>query len=163
MGKFWLIKNKSSQCVVEEKTEGQIIGHIAIQFVLLCFTILMFDLLIDLLVGVGYLLVDLAHTGIDAIEYSIELILEHTVHTDHQQSEVIIVNSVLFIILVVVYKGVFMLPKLCAQGINSGKEKWYRYKQHKAKCWKKMSMTLKIKVMSAYILGISCLLFLLTL
>ncbi|MCK5830275.1 MAG: hypothetical protein KAH20_08235 [Methylococcales bacterium] len=123
----------------------------------------MFDTLLDGLIGVFDLAIELIHLGLDVIEYSIELILEYTIHTGHQESEIIIINSALIIMLYMLYRAFFAAPGICRRLIRKYKAARLLRKRRRASQWKSMLLASKIKLISAYIFGVFCLLFLVTL
>lgn len=137
--------------------------RVAIQFSVLFIVILIFDLLIDWAIGLFDLAIELIHLGLDAIEYSIELILEYTLHTGHQVSEIIIVNSVLVLLLFLMACFIFSIPKLSRRWARKSKTSWLLRKRRRVARWRSMLLATKVKLVGAYIFGTSCLLFLVTL
>jgi len=64
----------------------------------------MFDLLLDCFLGGVHILFGIVHLFIESIEYMIEVLLERILQTNSQQSDIIIVNSAIFIVLFVIYR-----------------------------------------------------------
>lgn len=135
----------------------------AIQFAVLFFVIFMFDTLLDGLIGLFDLVIELIHLGMDVVEYSIELILESTINTGHQESEIIIINSALILMLYMMYRSFFAIPRICRRLTRKYKAAWLLRKRRRAAQWRLMSLVSKVKLTGAYVFGVSCLLFLVTL
>jgi hypothetical protein len=136
---------------------------VAIQFAVLFFVIFMFDTLLDGFIGLFDLVVELVHLGMDIVEYSIELILESTIHTGHQESEIIIINSALILMLYIMYRAFFAIPKVYRRLTRKYKAARLLRKRRRTAQWRLMSLVSKVKLISAYAFGVSYLLFLVTL
>jgi len=123
----------------------------------------MFDTLLDWLLGLIDLAIELIHLGMDVVEYSIELILESTLHTGHQESEIIMINSALIIMIYLMYRAFFAIPGIYRRLTRKYKAARLLRKRRRTARWKSMLLSSKIKLISAYVFGVSCLLFLVTL
>ncbi|MGZ8928844.1 MAG: hypothetical protein ACXW03_10360 [Methylobacter sp.] len=82
------------------------------QFVVLFLVLLFFDDPPGFVIGVLHVIFELLHLTIEVIEHFTEEMLEHTLHTDHHQSETIIVNAVLLIALYGLYRSYRAWPRL---------------------------------------------------
>ncbi len=142
-----------------QETDSQMLTRIGKKFVLIFFVLLMSDTLFDWFLGLLDLLFEGIHIVIEAIEYSIELILESLFQTNHQQSELIIVNVTLIISLYLVYRFCLATPKL----YSSLTKKVSSYFDRKTAYWLELPLIRKIKLASTYCFGITCILFLVTL
>lgn len=141
------------------ETDGEMLIRIGKKFTLLSVILLMSDTLFDWIIGLLDLMTEGVHIVIESIEYSIELILENIFQTDHQQSEMIIVNGALLLSLYFAYRLYLATPKLC----SFIAKKWTLYLEHKISYWQAMPLIRKTKLTCAYCFGISCILFLVTL
>lgn len=146
-----------------QETDSQMLTRIGKKFVLIFFVLLMSDTLFDWFLGLLDLLFEGIHIVIEAIEYSIELILESLFQTNHQQSELIIVNVTLIISLYLVYRFCLATPKLCSKLYSNLTKKASSYFDRKTAYWLELPLIRKIKLASTYCFGITCILFLVTL
>jgi hypothetical protein len=144
------------------ETDRQMLLRIGKKFVLLFFLIFMFDTVLDLFSGLIDLIIELLHIGIEAVEYSIELLLEHIFHSNHQQSEMIIVNIAIILALYGFYRFCLVLPRLYKGFKNKIKTVWLSRKQSEVECWCALSLNRQIKVGLTYLVGIFSILFILT-
>jgi len=135
---------------------------IARNFGILFLVLFMFDSILDLILWAIDTAMELIHLGIEAIEYSVEIFLENAFHTDHFQSELIIVNAAIVIALFVLYRLFFLIPQLYIRYKRKLKAAWLRSKRRRSSNWRSMSTICKIKWISAYSFGITCLMFLVT-
>ena len=143
-------------------SDNEMLLKIARNFGILFFVLFMFDSIVDLLLWAIDTIIELIHLGIEAIEYSVEIFLENTFHTDHFQSELIIVNTAIVIALFILYRLFFAIPRLYIRYKRKLKAAWLRSKRRRASYWRSMSTICKIKWVSAYSFGITCLTFLVT-
>jgi len=157
---FMPLKQSSSTSPNEkpQETDRQMLTRISKKFALILVVIFMFDTLIDWILGLIDLMLEGSHILIEAIEYSIEILLEHTLHTDHQHSEIIIVNGTILLCLYLTYRLYFLIPKLCSRFIK----KCSLYAKHKSIDWHEIPLIRKAKISTVYCLGITCILFILT-
>lgn len=147
-----------NQYNLNKESDRQMLTRISKKFALLLVFIFMFDTLLDWFLGLMDLLIEVIHILIEAIEYSIELLLEHIFHTDHQQSEMIIVNGAIIISLFLLYKFCLSIPKLC----NKLNKSCLLYVERKLSYWQMIPLKKQIKLVVAYSVGISIVLFFLT-
>lgn len=145
------------------ESDRQMLLRISKKFAILSVLLLMFDQLLDLLSGVIDLLLEIIHIVIEFFEYSIELLLEHVLNANHQESEVMIVNFVILISLFGVYKFCLILPQLYIWSKRRIKAAWLRYKRRETVYWHSLPLDRKIKVSMTYSFGICAILFLITL
>jgi len=141
------------------ETDKQMLIRIGKKFALIFVLILMSDTLFDWVLGLLDLMLEGFHILIEAVEYFIEVILEHAFHTSHQQSEIIIVNGTVIISIYLIYRLCIASPKLCSML----RDKCLLHLDHKSSNWQATPLSRKIKLSSTYCLGISCILFFLTL
>lgn len=144
---------------LNQETDKQMFSRIGKRFALLFVFIFMFDTLFDWFLGIMDLLLEGVHIIIEAIEYSIELILENTLQTNHQDSEIIIVNGTIIISLFILYRLFLTIPKLYSLLCKS----WSHYIERKSSYWESISLSRKVKVVSTYCVGFTCMFFVLTL
>ena len=137
--------------------------RISTKFAILFVIIFMFDSLLDLVSGLIDLVIELLHLVIEFFEYSIELLLEHILNANHQESEVIIVNVAILVLLYLFYRFCLIIPRFFVWITRRTKAAWLRRKRSEAACWRAQSLNRKIKVCTAYFIGVSCILFFVTL
>jgi len=137
----------------KQETDSQMLIRISRKFILVFIFILMFDTLLDVFLGVLDLLFEGIHILIEAIEYSIEVILELTLNTDHQSSEMIIVNSAIIVFLYLLYLLYRSIPKLYSKLSSS----FSRYLDRKTSDWQELSLSHKIKLITLYSICSVCL------
>jgi hypothetical protein len=123
----------------------------------------MFDSILDLLSGLIDLVVEILHLVIEFFEYSIELLLEHFLNANHHESDVIIVNFAIIIGLYGIYRLCRVIPRLFNCFIRRTKAAWLRRKRQENAYWQALPLNRKIKVGTTYVIGVSCILFLITL
>ncbi len=133
------------------------------KFAVLFFSLLLFDTFLDWFLQLFDIIIELGHLFIELIEYSIELVLQYIFHTDHQESETIIVNSTFIIAIYGIYLFYRAAPQLFIRIKRNSLAVWLRYKRRKSSYWRSLTLTLKIELVSLYCLGITCLIFLVTL
>ena len=91
--RHYIQKNRSvSHYDKRHESDWQMLKRIGGKFAVVFFLILISDTLLDWLLGLIDLLFEFLHIIIELVEYSFEVILEHTLHTDHYHNEVVIVN-----------------------------------------------------------------------
>jgi len=115
----------------------------------------MFDTLTDLLLGLLDLLVELFHVLLEMIEFSVEQLLEHSLHTTHQQSEAIILNAVVILMFLLGYWFFKSLPFLLSRFNKVLNHAWHGFIEQISCQWKSCSLALKLKLIVLYILGLS--------
>ena len=144
---------------ISQETDSQMLIRIGKKFAFIFLLLFMSDTLFDWVLGLLDLFVEGIHIVIESIEYSIELLLEYLIQTDHQHSEMIIVNGSILISLYLMYRLFKVIPVLYKKLLN----KWTMYLSNQSSYWHALSLLRKSKIISAYSLGVSCLLFLVTL
>lgn len=149
--------SQSSKMVNRQKSERKMLIWVAIKFVILFLVISMSDMLLDWLLSLFDIISELIHLVFEAIEYSIELLLEYIFNTNHQQSEIIIINSVIIIVFYLTYRTLLTLPRLYLRVKRNIKTIWLRKKRLRYSRWREMPLSSKIKLIAAYILGTTCL------
>jgi len=147
-------RNESSQ---------QMLVRISIKFLILIFIILMFDSLIDLFLMGMHGFFQLIHFLIESIEYSLILILEDSLQTDRHQSEVIIVNTVFIGVLYSFFCLYLNTPKLCLKIKQNFHTAYLKYIKRESTYWRSLSLEQKANLITCYIAGMSCILFVFTL
>lgn len=148
---------------MRNETDGEMLLGIAKNFAILFFVIFMFDSILDGIFWFIDAVIELIHVGFEAIELSIEILLENVFHTDHFQSDLIIVNSVIVFALYIIYRLYYVVPRWIARYKRKLKAAWLRNKRYRSSNWRAMSTVCKIKWISAYSFGVTCLMFLITL
>ena len=147
----------------QNESDQQMLIRISTKFAILFVIIFMFDSLLDLLSGIIDLVVELLHLLIEFFEYSFELLLEHILNADHHESEVIIVNFAIILGLYGIYRLCRVIPRLFVWLTRRTKAAWLKRKRREAAYWRALSLNRKIKVGTTYFIGVSCILFLITL
>lgn len=145
------------------ESDQKMLIRISKKFAVIYAVILMFDTIFDLFQGIIDIFIDLIHIIIEFFEYSIELLLEHILNADHQQSEIMIVNFAIVVGLYCLYKFCMVLPKLFIWLKRRIKAAWLRRKRRESAYWRSLSLNRKIKIYIIYCIGIFGLLFILTL
>ncbi len=145
------------------ESDQQMLIRISTKFAILFVVIFMFDSLLDLVSGLIDLVIELLHLIIEFFEYSIESLLEHILNANHQQSDVIIVNFVIILGLYGIYRLCLVIPRLFNWSTRRTKAAWLKRKRRETAYWRALSLNRKIKVGTAYLIGISCILFFVTL
>jgi len=144
---------------INQETDSQMLKRIGKKFALILVFIFMFDTIFDWFIGLLDLMYEGFHIIIEAVEYSIELILEYAFHTDHQHSEMIIVNGAILLAVYLLYRLYKAIPKLLSKLTKS----FSLYLDHKFSYWQAIPLIRKLKLITTYCIGISCILFTVTL
>jgi hypothetical protein len=124
--------------------------NIMILFFIGFITISMFDVVYELLVS-------LTQTLFELFEYSFEHLIEYIFHTNHHQSEIIMINMSFFLALLGLYglwRGLFRLKRNLAII-------WWKQKKSIVYYWRTLTTMQKIKQVSIYTFGFISTLFLL--
>lgn len=130
--------------------------HVGLKFLLLFSIILTFDFLVDFMIMMLNFTFEIMHLLIEIIDELLESFLKDTLPTNHQQTEAIIVNVVLIIVLFGLYKlfhGVRFIYRLK----RHIKADWLSYKRRKSLSWQLLPIFSKIKLLTAYCVGFSLL------
>lgn len=141
------------------ESEKQMLQRISIKFAILFFVIVIFDSLLDLLISFADLVIQLTHVLIEAIEYSLELLLTQILNTNSHQSETIIVNSTIIITLFLIYRLCINAPRWYFVFKRNCQAACLSHIRRESSCWRAMPLSHKIKWVSAYSLGTTCLWF----
>lgn len=144
-------------------SDRQMLARVAWQFFWLFIVLLFFEDLLDLVTDVVHSVFEILHLLIEFLEGLVEDFLEHLLHTDHHQSETIIVNAVLLLGLYGLYRLFRALPRIFRRIKRNYLAAWLNYKRRKYSYWRALSSTQKIKLTAAYSTGLALLLFWLTL
>lgn len=145
------------------ESSQQMLVRISIKFLTLIFIILMFESLIDWFLMGMHGFFELIHLLIETIEYSLILILEHSLQTNQHQSEVIIVNTVIIGILYSLFRLYRNTPKLCLKIKRNFYTVYLKHIRRESACWRSLTLEQKANLIICYFAGLSCLLFLFTL
>ena len=135
-------------------SDKEMLIHVGIKFFVLFIIILGFDFLVDLMLMILDLVFELIHLLIEIIDETLESLLKDSLPTNHQQTESIIVNVALIIVLFGIYKlfhGVRFLYRLK----RHIKADWLRYKKRQSLNWHLLPIVSKIKLVVAYCVGFS--------
>lgn len=146
-----------------DESDRQMLARVARQFFWLFIILFFFEDLLDFAVEIVHSVFEILHLLIEFIEGYIEEILEHLLHTDHHQSETIIVNAVLLIGLYGFYRFVRAFPRIVRRLKRNSCAVWLKYKRNKLAYWQALLPEQKIKLTAAYLVGLAMLLFWLTL
>jgi len=145
------------------ESDRQMLARVARQFLWLFVILFFFEDLLDFAVEIVHSVFEILHLLIEFIEGYIEEILEHLLHTDHHQSETIIVNAILLIGLYGFYRLVYAFPGLVRRLKINSYAACLKYKRRKLAYWQALLPKQKIKLTAAYLAGLALLLFWLTL
>ena len=140
------------------ESDRQMLQRVARKYAVLFFVILMFDTLLDWFLGLIDLAIHLIHLIIQAIEYLFVIILWNLFQINQQQSETILVNVTIIIALYLAYRLILATPNLIIRVKQYLLSVWLRYIKRESSCWQAMSLTHKIKWLSAYSVGTTSLL-----
>ncbi len=144
------------------ESDRQMLQRVGKKFAVLFFIILMFDTLVDWILGLIDFAIHFLYIIIQAIEYSLLIFLGHLFHFDQQQSEMIIVNATIIIALYLAYRLILATPGLTVRIKQHLLSAWLRYIERESSIWQTVSLSRKIKCISAYSFGTTFLFFLVT-
>ena len=144
------------------ESDRQMLQRVGGKFAVLFLVILMFDTLLDWFLRLTDLATHLIHLIVQAIEYLFVIILWNLFQINQQQSETILVNVTIIIALYLAYRLILATPNLIVRVKQYLLSAWLRLIKRESSCWQAMSLTHKIKWLSAYSFGTTCLLFLMT-
>ncbi len=144
------------------ETDVQMLTRIGKKFAIIIAFITLIDTLIDVLSSLLDMLLDLLHIAMEFIESWLEWLLEHLLNADHQQSDTIIVNAFLVCALYLLFRLIRNTPRIKRWIYRRVKATWLRYKHREKVYWHALPLSRKIKVSTTYLVGISSVLFLLT-
>ena len=140
------------------ESDQQMLKRIGIKFAVLFFIILMFDTLVDLLLGLIDFALHIVHLIIEAIEYSLLMLLGQLFNFDDKLSETIIVNTAIIIALFLAYRLIFAAPGWAIRVRNYLLATWPQHIKQESFRWRAKSLIHKIKWLGAYGFGTTCLL-----
>lgn len=141
-----------------QKQDQKIFKCISRNFVLIFIFLQVHDTLLDWMLGFLDHATGGIHTIVEAFEYSFEVILGYALHTNHHQSEIIIVNAAIIFGLCFTYRFIKALPKLYNRLTNNLRQ----YNERQSSSWKAMPLIRKIKWITGYCIATYCLFFLVT-
>ena len=146
-----------------DESDRQMLSRVARQFFWLFIALLFFEDLLDFAIEIVHSIVEILHLLIEFVEGYVEEILEHLLHTDHHQSDTIIVNAVLLFGLYGFYRFVRAFPRIVRRLKRNYSAVWLKYKRRRLAYWRALLPDQKIKLTAAYLAGLALLLFWLTL
>jgi len=155
---FFKKSQKNKPPKKQTESDNEMLLRVAKKFGIFFLVILMFDTFIDLFLGLSDVIVHLIHLGIEVLEYSVEIILEHILHASAHQSEVITANIVLLILLYAAYHLYLLLPSILKRIKRMMRAIGLKYLRRNKCKWRSASSSYKIKWICAHSLGISFLL-----
>jgi len=142
-----------------DETDRQMLIRVGIQFVALLLIITLFDDLLDLILGTLHSIFELMHLLFEVIEGFIEEILEHTLHTTHHESEILIISAILILLVFGLYPLYKVWPRLYRSWRRNLNAICLRYRRRQSFYWRTLPVGRKWKLSIAYVIGLSCLLF----
>ncbi len=145
------------------ESDGEMLARISTKFAVLITVILLFDTIIDVIGTIVDFAIGIFHICIELIEYSLEMLIEHVLNANHHQSETIIVNVALLLALYLFYKFAFVTYKAAIRQKRRYQAAWIKRKRREAATWKVLTLVRKVEVVLTYLVGISLILFLITL
>ncbi len=135
--------------------------RICIKFLILSIIILMFDWLLDFLLGVIHSIFELIHLLIKVIEHPFTIIFKQTIQLDHRQSEIIIVNLVIIVIFLYSFYYLYQfIPKLCCRIKRKILTLYFKCIKRELVYWKSLTLRKKTNLIMYYFAGFSSILFL---
>jgi len=145
------------------ETDTEMLIRISKKFAIIFVFILMFDSILDLLAALLDLMTGLLHLVIEFFEYSFEVLLEHIFNTHHHESEVILANVTILLIIFIFIKFYLKLPELLMIIKLKIQSACLEYRHQQACHWQSLTLERKIKTSAVYSLGVFSVLFFLTL
>lgn len=164
----WIIRLIRNLAAIEPSEKGfesdrQLLLWVGRQVAMLLLVLFFFDDLLGFVIDVLHSVFEMIHLIIEVIEHALEELLEHTLHTDHHQSETILANSVFIIALYGIYRLFRIWPQLYRRWKRKQLASVLRQKKTVHFFWKALPNDQKIKLAAAYLSGIALLLYFLTL
>lgn len=147
------------QSAKQNETDIEMLIRISKKFAIILVLILMFDLILDLLLELLDIMIELFHLMIEFFEHTLEVLIEHIFDTHPHQSEVILGNIAIIFFLYLISRFARVLPKLLMQKKRNIQSAWLKRKRN----WQALLLKQKIKISTAYSVGVCGILFLLTL
>ncbi len=145
------------------ESDGQMVTRISSKFAVLIFVIFMLDTLLHWFLIIMHHVFELIHLLIEAIEYSIELILGAAFNTNSQESDIIIVNGTIIISLYLCYRFYWAAPVLYTRLTHGFFACCMRIIGREMTCWQESTLIRKIKLVAVYSVCITFLFSLITL
>jgi hypothetical protein len=142
-----------------DETDRQLLTRVGKQVVVLFLIITLFDDLLDLVLEILHFVFELMHLLFEIIEGFIEEILEHTLHTTHHESEILIISTILIFLVFGLYPLYKVWPRLYRSWRRNSRAVWLRYTRRQSFYWRKLPVGRKWKLIIAYGIGLFCLLF----
>ncbi len=146
-----------------DESDGQMVIRIAKKFVVIFVILFMFDFLLDLFSTLLDFFIEFLHIIIDFFEYSLELLLEHFLNSNHYESDVIIVNFVLLIATYAFFCLCLIMPRLYRWLRRRIKAIWLKRKRKNSVYWKSLALIRKVEIIATYCVGTLIILFFVTL
>ncbi len=146
-------------CGHTNETDRQMLTRVGKQFVVLFLIITLSDDLLDLILGTLHFVFELLHLLFEVIEGFIEEILEHTLHTTHHESEILIISTILILLVFGLYPLYKVWPRLYRSWRRNSRAVWLRYTRRQSFYWRTLPVGRKWKLIIAYVIGLFCLLF----
>jgi len=142
-----------------DETDQQMLTRVGIQFLVLFLIITLFDELLDVVLEILHFVFELMHLLFEVIEGFIEEILEHTMHTSHHESEILIISTILILLVFGLYQLYKVWPRLYRSWRRNSRAVWLRYTRRQSFYWRTLPVGRKWKLITAYGIGLFCLLF----
>lgn len=140
------------------ESDRQMLHRVSLKFLTVIVFIWLFDSLLGLFLSLLDILLHLTHLMIETIEYLLVVFLQFSFNTSSQQSETIIVNTVIIIALFLAYQFMLTVPLMYVRFKRNLRAAWLRHIRREASCWRAMSVKHKIKWVGAYGFGTTFLL-----
>ncbi len=147
------------QSAKQNETDTEMLIRISKKFAIIFILILMFDFILDLLLELLDIMIELFHLVVEFFEHTLEVLIEQIFHTHPHQSEVVLGNIAIIFFLYLMIRLVRVLPKLLMQKKRNIQAAWLKRKRN----WQALPLEKKIKISTAYSVGVFGILFLLTL
>jgi hypothetical protein len=145
------------------ETDTEMLIRISKKFAIIFVFILMFDSILDLLAALLNLMTELLHLVVEFFEYSFEILLEHIFNTHHHESEVILANLTILLLVFLFIRFCLKIPSLLTLLKLTIQSTWLKYRHRQVCHWQSLTLDRKIKTSALYSVGIFSLLFFLTL
>jgi hypothetical protein len=145
------------------ETDTEMLIRISKKFAIIFVVILMLDSILDLLAGLLDLMTGLLHLVIEFFEYSFEVLLEYIFNTHHHESEIILANIAILLLIFLFIKFCLKTPNLLIIIKKNIQSTCLEYRHRQACHWQSLTLEKKIKTGAVYSLGIFSVLFFLTL
>lgn len=111
--------------------------------VLLMLLALTYDTVLDIILSGLHILYEL-------IESSAEELVQYLFHTNHHESEIVVIYGFFFIFLYALYRFIRALPRLSRRFKRNISRRWARKKTRIARYWHTFSSFQKVKIVTFY-------------